>query len=336
MTPDISSVLDAHLLNDWQRGLPLVARPFRVMAEACGGAEADVIDRLTLMRESGVIARVGAVVRPNTVGASTLAAVAVPDLDVDRAAGIMSADPGINHVYLRENDWNLWFVATGPDRESVDRSLSRVAAATGSKVIDLRLERPFHIDLGFSLSGPTLNRHVETAAGAEGSAFRPRDGDAELAQALTTGLALVARPFEALGRSLGRSEADVLRRIRELEAAGIFPRLGLIVRHRALGWRSNAMVVWDVPESVVDACGERLARVAGVNLCYRRRRHERDWPFNLYCMIHAKSRDDAFDTLAEATAQADLGPYPRQVLFSLRCFKQTGAMVAAPRSKELA
>lgn len=91
------------------------------------------------------------------------------------------------------------------------------------------------------------------------------------------------------------------------------------------------MVVWDVPPADVDRIGALLASAAGINLCYRRTRHEREWPYNLYCMVHAKSRDEALACLIAAQDLAGLGAYPRQVLFSLRCYKQTGAMVALPK-----
>ena len=65
-----------------------------------------------------------------------------------------------------------------------------------------------------------------------------------------------------------------------------------------------------------------------MTLCYQRRPAARFWPYNLYCMIHARSRDEALDTLQRAEAAADLGGLPRRILFSLRCFKQKGALVA--------
>lgn len=336
MTGDTTANLDARLLDDWQRGLAIVERPFDVMANACAVSEKLVIARLKAMQDSGVIARVGAVVRPNTIAASTLAAVSVPDLDVDRVAEIMVAEPGINHVYLRENEWNIWFVATGPDRGFVDAALERVAARSSGKVLDLRLERSYHIDLGFALNDAPAERHADPARRKHFAAIEPRDDDAALVQHLTQGLPLVPTPFAQLARTLGRTQSDVLQRVRALADAGVLPRIGLIVRHRALGWRSNAMVAWDVPEGNIDAIGERLAATRGVNLCYRRRRYAHEWPYNLYCMIHAKSRGDALATLAEASAAAGLDPCPRQILFSSRCYKQTGAMVAAPAAREAA
>jgi len=327
MTGSITNALDACLLENWQRGLPIVEHPFAAMANACGATERDVIARLERLRANRVIARVGAVFRPNTIGASTLAAVAVPDFEVDRVAELMSAEPGVNHVYLRENDWNVWFVATGPDLCSVSEALSRLSSRIGRRVLDLRLETPYYIDLGFSLEKPSRNQHRD-APQSVSPTFEVHDSDRDLAQQLTTGLPLISRPFGRIANDLHRTEAEVIGRIKELSSAGIISRLGVIVRHRALGWRSNAMVVWDVPGDQIDKAGAALAALPGINLCYRRTRYENAWPFNLYCMVHAKSRNEALAVISEASVAAGLQSYPREILFSTRCFKQTGALIA--------
>jgi DNA-binding Lrp family transcriptional regulator len=319
--------LDLRLLGEWQRDFPLVSSPFAAIGKALGCAEREVLRRLTRLAAAGAVSRVGATIRPNTAGASTLAAVAAPDWRVEEVAAIVGAEPGVNHSYLRENDWNIWFVATGPDRAHVAATLNRIEAATGLAVLDLPLVRPYHIDLGFALDGtrqgPGGTRRADPAA------LRP--GDRAVLQALTRGLAVVPQPFAALAGELGRGESEVLERIRALAAAGIVSRIGVIVRHRALGWRSNAMVVWQVPEGDVDRAGVALAAAKGVTLCYQRRPDQRHWPFNLYCMIHAKSRDEALATLGRAAAEAGIAEVPHRVLFSVRCFKQTGAMVLHSR-----
>lgn len=327
-----ASSLAACLLDDWQRDLPLVPRPFAVIAERLGTSETRVLKELDALKASGAISRVGGVVRPNTLGASTLATIAAPEFRTDDVAALLSREPGINHVYLRENDFNIWFVVTGPDRAYVDEVLTRAAHATRLRVLDLRLEQAYHIDLGFRLSGRAAQSHGATPLSplpADGFAIEA--GDRPLVQALTDGLPLVPAPFGALADKLGRSEAEVIERLRCLVSNGIVPRIGVIVRHRALGWRSNAMVVWDVPASDVDRVGAALAAMPGINLCYRRTRHAREWPYNLYCMVHARSRDEALALLDRASTGAGLQGVPRQILFSLRCFKQTGALVTTPR-----
>ncbi len=300
--------IDRRLLDGWQRDFPLEPQPFARI----GGA-------------LGALGRVGATVRPNTAGASTLAAIAAPDGELEAAARRIAAEPGVNHVYAREDPWNIWFVATGPDRAHVQAALARIALDTGLGVIDLPLVKPYNIDLGFSLNGA---RQVSCRPEAvDVSALCP--GDDAILDYLTQGLDLTARPYEAMARVLGLEETRVIARTGTLLDAGIITRLGLILRHRALGWTANAMVVWHIPEAEIDGTGARLAAQPGVTLCYQRRPDAGAWAFNLYCMIHARSREEGLEMLDHAACGAGIGTLPRRVLFSTRCFRQRGAMVAA-------
>ncbi len=329
--PDDRTLRD-RLLDEWQRDFPLVPRPFAVIGKNLGVCEATVIAALKTLQAEGAISRVGGVVRPNTLGASTLAALAAPDDQTEPIAALLSAEPGVNHVYLRENAWNLWFVVTGPDRAYVDEVLRRVSQLTGLSVLDLRLERPYHIDLGFDLRTRNANKlHQRPFVSSLHAAYVPRCIDRALVQILTQGLPLVSEPFARIGDVLELTEGEVLERLLVLVAVGIVPRIGIIVRHRALGWRSNAMVVWDLPEDTIDHAGETLATAPGITLCYRRTRYDRAWPYNLYCMVHARSREEALHMIDQAAAHAGLTACPRQVLFSLRCYKQTGALLALPK-----
>jgi DNA-binding Lrp family transcriptional regulator len=315
--------LDRRLLDGFQRDMPLVPRPFAAMAEALGVAEAAVIARLAALAEAGIVGRVGATVRPNTAGASTLAAVAAPPHRIEAVAARLCAERGVNHVYEREHAWSLWFVATAPDRTALAASLARIAAATRLKVLDLPLLRAFNIDLGFRLDGPPAAARPDRPA--DPTALRP--GDGPILQALCEGLAFAPRPFAALGAALGRAEAEVIERVQALAEAGVLTRVGVIVRHRPLGWRANAMAVWEVPEDAIDAAGAALASHPGVTLAYRRRTVPGVWPYGLFCMVHGRSRDEALGVLDAAAALPALGGARPSPLFSRRCFKQTGALV---------
>lgn len=316
------------LKNEFQRDFPLVAEPYADIAGRLGCKESDVRAACRALIDSGVVARVGGVVQPNTIGASTLAAVSVPELATDSAARAISGLDGINHVYLRENAINIWFVATGPDRAFVDAKLRDVERLCGQPVLDLRLEKSFHIDLGFPLDGGS-NSHEPRPQPTIG--YLSESCDRNIVQALTSGLRIVPRPFAAIGEELGLSEEVVIARLRHLVKSGVVSRIGVIVRHRALGWCSNAMVVWDVDPAEMGAKARMLSAHQGINLCYSRRRYDKRWPYNLYCMVHAKSREQALQVLETASASAGLESCPRQVLFSSRCYKQTGALIATRR-----
>jgi len=145
------SALDKRLLNDFQDGLPLSPAPFADMAAALGVSEADVLDRLKALSAAGAVSRVGAVVRPNTVGVSTLAAMSVPPAELERVAGLVSAYSEVNHNYEREHELNLWFVATAPDAAHLARVLAEIATRAGYDVLDFPMIEDYHIDLGFEM-----------------------------------------------------------------------------------------------------------------------------------------------------------------------------------------
>lgn len=325
MTELAPDCLDTRLLDEFQRDLPLVPRPFAAMAERLGTTEADVLSRLARLQDCGRISRVGATCRPNTAGASTLAALAIPEARIEEVAEIVGAEPGVNHSYLREDRWNLWFVATAPSDAELAQSLARIEAASGLPVLSLPLVRPFNIDLGFRLRGPRVALGLDRDA--DMSALQ--DDDRPIMQALSDGLDLVAQPFAALAEQLGRSESDILARIETLAEARILTRVGVIVRHRALGWAANAMVVWQLPDDAIEPAGIALAQVPGVTLCYQRRIQPGIWDWPLFCMMHARSRAEALAVLERARTLPELAGVPHKVLFSTRCFKQRGALIEA-------
>lgn len=326
---NVADPIDGALLNDWQRDFPVVPAPFAVLAERLVISEVEVLERLARMRSAGRITRVGATCAPNTVSASTLAALQAKPEELEHIAEIVGAEPGVNHSYLREDAWNIWFVATGPDRRHVNRTLARISKRANRHVLDLRLVRPFNVDLGFRMNGKA--GAVPERRPADPTVIR--DGDRDILQCLTRGLPLEVRPWAAMARYLERSEEDVLARVTALHDAGVIARLGVIVRHRALGWTSNAMCVWNVNHQVAGEVGPVLARVPGVTLCYERRPVEGIWPYRLYNMIHARSRLEAMTTLEHARALTGLKDARYKVLFSTRCFKQTGALIKLNKGK---
>ena len=143
--------LDRRLLDDFQSGIPLAPRPFARMAEQLGVAEAEVIARLQRLTAAGAVSRVGPVFRPRQVGASTLAAMAVPPERLAEVAALVKTFPEVNHNYEREHDFNLWFVLTAPDRTHLERILDEIGRRAGLPVLDLPMLAEYHIDLGFPL-----------------------------------------------------------------------------------------------------------------------------------------------------------------------------------------
>ena len=143
--------LGRRLLNDFQHDFPLSPTPYADMAARLGVTEQEVLASLQALRESGAISRIGAVVRPNRVGASTLAAMAVPPAELEAVAALVSGYTEVNHNYEREHRLNLWFVAQASDTVQLQAVLDEIAARTGYEVLSFPLEEDYHIDLGFEL-----------------------------------------------------------------------------------------------------------------------------------------------------------------------------------------
>jgi DNA-binding Lrp family transcriptional regulator len=143
--------LEKRLLNEYQKGLPLTPTPFADIAAKLGTSEALVLKIIDRLQELGVISRVGPVFKPKRVGASTLAAMAIPEEKLEEVAEMISAYAEVNHNYEREDSYNLWFVVTAPNQQRLDVVLQEMEQQTGYQILYLPLEKQFHIDLGFPL-----------------------------------------------------------------------------------------------------------------------------------------------------------------------------------------
>lgn len=143
-------------------------------------------------------------------------------------------------------------------------------------------------------------------------------------QELQNGLPLVARPYLALAQKLGDSEKAVLQSIRSLLENGTLKRLGIVVNHRELGYVANAMAVWQVDAAEVDRVGAAMAQEPLITLCYKRTPRPPVWPYNLYCMVHGKARDQVEAVVRALSERHGLTHVNQAVLFSTRQFKQCG------------
>jgi DNA-binding Lrp family transcriptional regulator len=321
--------IDFSLVNDWQRGFPLVSKPYGELAHSLGLSEAEVISRLKKLAEDGTVSRIGAVFRPHTLGWSTLAAVSAPENRIEAVAQVINGYPEVNHNYEREHAFNLWFVATAPSREKIAQVLTEIGRAAGSTVLDLPMLENFHIDLGFDLRSQGYSRHPHLdPIRRQHERITPpslESADYALTAALEGGLALTPRPYALLAATLGVREEAILARLTHLLELGVIRRFGVVVRHHELGYAANAMVVWDVPDAAVSEVGRLLAQQSAVTLCYRRPRRLPDWCYNLFSMVHGQDRQAVLAEVARMRNDLGLEHLACQPLFSRRRFKQCGA-----------
>jgi DNA-binding Lrp family transcriptional regulator len=138
------------------------------------------------------------------------------------------------------------------------------------------------------------------------------------------GLSLTDRPYQSWGEVLDISEEEVIDRLQALEREGVVRRFAATIGHRALGIVANAMIAWIVPPERVVATGELFAAADEVTHCYERTTAA-DWPYNLYTMVHSRSRDDCLRIAEQLSRQSGISDYT--VLFSEREYKKISARI---------
>lgn len=145
------SALEKHLLNDFQHDLPLSATPFAELAERLGVSEHEVLNTIAKLQDDGVISRIGPVFTPNRIGVSTLAAMSIPQQQLECVARIISAFPEVNHNYERDHEFNLWFVVTASSEEHLEIVLHEIEQHAEFPLMSLPMLEDYYIDLGFNL-----------------------------------------------------------------------------------------------------------------------------------------------------------------------------------------
>jgi len=140
--------IDRAIINGLQGGFPVCERPYAAAAADLGLSEDALIERLSRLLDGKVLTRFGPLYDPVALGgAVTLAAMAVPDDQVDHVAAVLDHIPEVAHNYLRTHALNMWFVAAADSEAALAATLDRIARATGYTVHNFPKEREYFLNL---------------------------------------------------------------------------------------------------------------------------------------------------------------------------------------------
>ncbi len=346
-------------LTTVQRDIPLERHPFAAIGRQFGMAESDVITKLQLLFDEGKARRIGGVFDVRGVGyRSALCAATVPEAELEEKAAILIPQPGMTHCYQRgwpeqlprdmveappADSPNLWFTlsAQGDAFETTVASIRKDLAPC--PVFVMPAIRHFKIDVVFETSAAASS--VEQTSGSseaepgrmDGQDVRPSlkedvgggeaaptrlfsDADKALIRAMQGLIPLTPCPYDEIAGALGRDPDDILECLRGWKAAGVLRRVGVILRHRKMGFSANGMCIWNASPEIVESAGKTLASFRDVTHCYEREVIP-GFPYNLFAMMHAGSYESAFERFHALSQAAGLSD--GRVLFSLREFKKT-------------
>ncbi len=334
--------LSQALLNQYQKNFPVSSNPYDLIAKDLECSEPEVLSHLLTLKDKGIITRIGPVFDHKRAGSSLLAAVSVPENKKKIIADIISQYEEVNHNYGREHKYNLWFVVTAPSQSHLDKVLDEIELNISYPILRLPMIKAYHIDLGFNLNNridknklsetkipptklPLINVHE----------LLPSNQQQELRVLIQDGLPITRSPYLRLANMLGlQDESIVMTTIQHWLNTGLIKRLGLVSNHHRLGFTSNAMVVWDLPEEHIDRIGKIFKDSGLVSLCYQRKRELPHWPYNLYCMIHSRDRNTVLRNIEQLKNMINIKSIENDVLFSNHQYKQKGGMYCVKPSKQ--
>jgi len=348
--------LDRTILDIIQDEFPVCAAPYDEIARRAGTSPEDAEQRVAAMREGGVIRRLGAIMDSRAIGmVTTLVAADVEADAVEAVASHVDRFGEVTHCYLREGLPALWFTLVAASQERIDAALAEVRTLPGvHSVMEFPATRVFKLGVKVNVETPEKpedkrlisprrhgdhgerqrrgrgERHTEDSrsppcspclrgeeSACGGTAAPLSDSERAILRELARDLPEGSRPFAEIASRAGLGEDEVLARVRGLLERGVIRRVAAIVRDRKLGYEGNAMVAWQVPPEKLEQAGAAAAARPEISHAYARRTTP-EWQYNLYTMIHAKSREEAMAVVEELAPS--IGATDRKALFTVREF----------------
>jgi DNA-binding Lrp family transcriptional regulator len=141
----------------------------------------------------------------------------------------------------------------------------------------------------------------------------------QIIRCLHRGVAIESRPFLTLAQELGTTEDELLEAIRSLIADGVIRRYGAVVRHERVGYSSNVLVAWKIPEERIDEFEAVIQDLTEVSHGYERVSYP-EWRYNVYTMIHGHSKDECLGVIERISRAIRIKEYV--LLFTKRELKK--------------
>ena len=333
---------EEQLLFLLQKGLPLVPRPFAALGAEVGLPEERVLQFVRDQFLEGVARRLGAIFDSRYLGyRSALCGARVEGTAaIEAAARAIAPLTGVTHCY--ERGWpaelppthparprpdeqlpNLWFTLAELNDQFDEQMIAIRRALAPAPLWVLPAKTRYKIEVVFDTA--RFSQHVERFPDV---AVRPDEPIPEpltalqrrIVQQLEGQLEPDAAFYDEPARELGLTTDELLAQLRAWQSSGVLRRVAIILRHREVGLRANAMCVWRAPAEAVAAAGRRLAEQASVTHCYERVAFE-EFPYNLYAMTHAREWTEVLAEFGRLSAVAGL--HEGRLLCSLREFKKT-------------
>jgi len=315
---------DGLLLNALQEAFPLVERPFAAIGERIGMSEEETLTRTIRLRRAQIIRQISAIFDTRALGyRSSLVAFKTPPEKVRETVRIINRHPGVSHNYERNHSYNIWFTIAVPPGNDPEEDVRILAEASGSLYRMFPTLILYKIGVKLDMTG-----QLPVTATSEDKGFRREIKqehvellpiEKEFVRVMQQNIEYTPEPFAKPAQAIGLTQNELFTMAEELLRRKVMRRFAAILRHQVAGYEANAMGVWVVPPESANAVGDIMASFRNVSHCYLRPTYP-DWPYNIFTMIHGKSREDCEAVAAAIQEKTGIKEYA--MLYSLREFKK--------------
>lgn len=332
--------LDREILDIVQKEIPLVAEPYKAIAESIGTTEDVVLERLRTMKGDS-IRQMSAIFDTKALGyKSSLVAARIAPEHLDRVAvEVFNQHPGVTHNYKRNHDFNLWFTIAVPpnSRFGLEKSVEILGEMAGVESIRI-LPTLKLFKIGVQLDVKNESEHNAKAAPNYTEEMRNAamgrelsDQDIQCILQLQKDLQVVSRPYDELAKNINMSTEEFLAHAQNFVNNGQMRRFSAVLNHRKAGFRANGMGVWAVPEDQANEIGHKMGAFRAVSHCYLRPVYP-DWKYNIFTMVHGRDMEEC-ESILQAI-EDETGITDRIVLYSTKEYKKTRVSYFTPEIYE--
>lgn len=162
--------LEKRVIASIQGDIPIVSRPYQVLAEEIGISEETLIETLQTLTERGVIRRFGATLRHQKSGfqANAMTAWQVDEDRIEAVGQIMASFRAVSHCYRRDpaEGWpyNLYTMIHGKDEADCRDTARQMSEKAGVDTYKLLFSRQELKKISMTYFPDVIKRvHSETA-----------------------------------------------------------------------------------------------------------------------------------------------------------------------------
>ncbi len=321
------------LLYKMQNAFPLTQRPFDILAKELDSTPQEVISLVSTLKDDKIIRQTSAIFDTKRLGyKSSLVAFKVPQESIDQTATLINAHPGVSHNYLRDHDYNIWFtLAVSPNSTlGLEGTIESLAKASNvEEFIILPTLKMFKISVKLDTTGKKAKKEKLKKVAFKEIELTPKY--IEVIKELQKDISIVDEPFKEAIERLNISYDEFFEIASKLKESGVMRRFATILNHRKAGFGANAMSVWRVPVDRAEEIGKEMASYSAVSHCYLRPSYP-NWQYNVFAMVHAKSKEECNSLIDEMAKETNLSDYTK--IYSTREFKKQRIVYFDPKFEQ--